>query len=518
MGTSKLSYYKTRLKGNLSDEACQKLEFIREAFTSGQAIQGLEGFLYSLTPEQVDAVKATRTSCPVEDRPQGTLRPYQTVGVAFMYYSQSCLLGDSVGLGKTAQIAGLYNLLAQFSTSDRPPRVLFFGDRVATPHLRDELIMFTGEYVHHSWSTTKSIEDLVMEYAEEPVNLVIPHAALRNQLFQAWFETQYANTGKFPYDLVVVDESSVLGNSTTQIYKAAKTLFKDCPRLILLNATPFEADLDTFYNQLNLLDPTFLPTKTSFNNTYRSMDYTGIFPKFTGKYKNAERFQHLVSLRYLPRTREQLGASFQDCSADLVLVPLSDEQKALLKDTYLHRAVYDCPWVLDSSIDTCGKVDATVNLVGEILSTGAKQVLIYSHFKDAQDVLMEAIEFAGYSCHVLNGDTNSTDSRDIVKSFQSGNTQVLITNVQKSLNFDNVNHCIFYGYNPNPNKMRQFEGRITRSFDVRDKHIYMILTEGKEFETFKHTVLSRADASKDFAGSDFSMVITLLSEQISSME
>ena len=41
----------------------------------------------------------------------GKLRPEQTVGVAFMYYSPRSILGDGVGLGKTVEISALLNLL-----------------------------------------------------------------------------------------------------------------------------------------------------------------------------------------------------------------------------------------------------------------------------------------------------------------------------------------------------------------------------------------------------------------------
>lgn len=504
MGVSNPRYYDHRLQGSLSTETCAKLDFILSAYQNNQGIEGLEHYIYDLTPDEVDLVLSDRE---VPSPAVGTLRPYQQIGAAFMYYAGSCLLGDSVGLGKTAQIAGLVNIMK--AEMGRDPKVLFIAEKRPSEALQRELVRFTGVKWHHAYGTKESLNDFIAGRVDFP-NLVTVHSALRSPYFQSWLQGGVEDYGTCPYDLIVVDESSVLGNSSTAIYKAAKKLFAKAPRLVLMNATPFEANLDTFYHQLNLLDSKFLPTKSLFDKTYKVMDYSGVFPKFSGKYRRSEEFRDMVAFRYLPRTRESLGASFENCSAEIIHVPLEPEQRALYNTTNMRRMLWDCPWVIDPELPMwCNKIDKTLELVHRL---GSDKVLIYVYYRVAQDVLAAALEDEGYEVGVLNGDTVSSDANQIVKEFVSGSTQILITNVQKSLNFEGVRHCVFYSYNPNPSQMVQFEGRITRSFDIRDKHVYILLTDGPELETFNTTLADRADASSTFTSTDFSLILTLLKE------
>ena len=91
--------------------------------------------------------------------------------------------------------------------------------------------------------------------------------------------------------------------------------------------------------------------------------------------------------------------------------------------------------------------------------------------------------------------------------------KVLITNVQKGLDFGRCNHCIFYSYDPSPNKMVQFEGRMTRERNIIGKHVYLLISRGRELNKFKSVVKDRAEASDLFAGSDFSCVLSLLLDE-----
>lgn len=511
MGTSQPKFYDYRLQGTLSTEQCRRLDFIRSVYESDSAIDDLTHLIFDLSPDQVqDVIDRHRPLDEGTSLPKGTLRPYQTVGVAFMYYSQSCMIGDSVGLGKTTQIAGLYNLIKMETCS--APRTLFFSEKVSASDIRRELVRFTGDYWEYSTGTARDVDRFIHSYdGDDLPSGVLTHSAIKSPLFQSWFLSLSRSKSDFPYDLIVIDESSVLGSTTSEIYKTTKSLFLRSPRMIIMNATPFETNLDTFYNQLNLLDPKFLPTKTYFDKEFKIMDYSGVFPRFTGNYRNSEQFSRMVEFRYLPRTRRELGATIENCTAEIIPVFLSSSQKRLLKDTYLHKLVYDCPWELDPEIESCSKIDAACDLVTGRLSND--QVLIYSHHLSAQEVLADHLQSLDVSVEVLNGNTRSSDAKDLISRFRDGSTRVLITNIQKSLNFGHVNHCIFYGYNPNPNKMIQFEGRITRDFHIKDKHVYVILSEGKETDTFYSTIAARAQASESFAGADFSLVLDLLKKK-----
>ena len=110
----------------------------------------------------------------------------------------------------------------------------------------------------------------------------------------------------------------------------------------------------------------------------------------------------------------------------------------------------------------------------------------------------------------MNGSTKIKEKNTLIDKFKMGDLKVLITNVQKGLDFGNCNYCIFYNYDPSPNKMVQFEGRMTRERDIINKHVYVLISKGKELTKFKKDIADKAKASDMFAGSDFSCIMSLL--------
>lgn len=62
------------------------------------------------------------------------------------------------------------------------------------------------------------------------------------------------NKGKWPFDTLVIDESSNFKNSSTQRYKAVKRILPYCRRVILLTGTPSPNSLLGLWAQIFLLD------------------------------------------------------------------------------------------------------------------------------------------------------------------------------------------------------------------------------------------------------------------------
>ena len=58
--------------------------------------------------------------------------------------------------------------------------------------------------------------------------------------------------------------------------------------------------------------------------------------------------------------------------------------------------------------------------------------------------------------------------------------------------------------------MVQFESRMTRRYNIDNKHVILLISRGKELQTFKKLVAGRAEASDVFAGSDYSCVLSIL--------
>ena len=140
----------------------------------------------------------------------------------------------------------------------------------------------------------------------------------------------------------------------------------------------------------------------------------------------------------------------------------------------------------------------------------ADTVIIFSHFKEAQKYLSEWLTKKGISNRVLNGATKDADRQDIIDGFKQGMYRVLITNVQKGLNFGSCDYCVFYSFDPNPSRMIQFEGRITRSLSIEGKHVYILCSRGQEYKTLNEVVRQRAKATTEFTNADISLVMSIL--------
>lgn len=521
MGRKKeLVYYNGCLKGEyLTDKDCQILDNLIELSDNNGCVKDLKKVIYALSSAEVEQVKLNKCSDFIEKQ-VGELRDSQTIGVAYMFFAKRLVLGDSVGLGKTVQICGLCNLISEMKAKQGTTfRFLYLTEKNLLEQTRDEMIKFTGEYVDILRGEKKHVQAFAEENDPELLYSVVgSHSLINSVEFQEYMRTYRALYGCNPFDALFIDESAIIGNTSTKTYANAKHLADDFDWVIVMNATPFETNLRTFYAQLNFCDETLLPVKTVFQKLYEEVSYNhfGGYPRFNGKYKNAHIFKSQVKYRYLARTRKGLGAVMKDCTAEVVVSSLSDIQKALLKKTSMPQMVYDCPSYFDDSIvmdrNSTPKIGSLIDLIKNDFKN-EKTILVYSRYKESQRGIQEALMSEGISCEIMNGDTELDDKNAIISKFKLGDFRVLVTNVQKGLNFGNCNVCIFYSYDPNTNKMVQFEGRTTRSVDIIGKHCRVLVSQGKEYNRLNKDIADRALASDMFAGSDFSCILSLLLER-----
>ena len=517
MGRSKeVVYYRDRLKGTiLSESDCDILENLLRVDAQKGYIKDLQNVIWELDPSDVELLKTTKDNTFIAMK-KGTLTNIQTVGVAYMYFAKSLILGDSVGLGKTVEICGLCNLLeSKMLKENQEFRCLYLTEKNLLPQTQDKFIKFTGNYVELVWGEKKYVQKFCSENLDYiQYSVVGTHSLLTNPMFQEYLISYKRRNGCYPFDLLVIDEAGdILKNSTTKTYKDAMQIRDMFERVVILNATSFEKELGMFYNQLHFVDKTFLPTKTAFQKEYEVKDYTGPYPRFSGKYKNQEKFKSLVAYRYLARTRKSTGATMTNCSADVVVVPLSIEQRELLQITSMPSMVYDCPSYFGTGVDTNEETTPKLAALVKILTdtwADEREILVYAKYKEAQDNIKFTLGEYDIDSYILNGDSSKEEREAVINAFKLGDIRVLITNVQKGLDFGNCNHCIFYNYDSNPNNMVQFEGRMTRSYNIDNKHVILLISRGKELRTFKKVAVERATASDIFAGSDYSCVLSIL--------
>lgn len=531
----------------LSDEDCLTLDSIIQLGGDKGVVPDLKHKIYALDNSTVSNIIQAKSNkfLDDEDKPLGELTDLQTVGTAFMYFAKRCILGDSVGMGKTAQVMGLHtHLTNEYAANGKDFRTIVFTEKATTEQFRREAVKFTSDYFAlidsvpslDNFLDSHGITDHISLLEKgDPValstpfilpNMVVGHSVGKSAKFQEVIELFNRFNGRPSFDMVVVDESgTVLGNNKSDIYKALKGISSKSDYVILLNATSFESALSKFYCQLDFADPTFLPTKTAFNNRYcktrfmSSGSYRQIIP---GQYKNQHEFRDKVRYRYFARTRKEHGSRLEGCTSNLILMDKSPLQTKQLQYTSLPEMVYDNPSSFDKTIkfhEQNPKVNAVYALLkGKLDNTiegnwgTARTVLVYCKYIEAMSGLRNILVSKGIPTEIMNGSTKKEERSRIVEGFKTGKFRVLITNVMKGLNFGNTDHILIYSIPGNVNQMVQFEGRATREFDIINKHLVVLCTKGQEMTRLSKVLSYRAKNSELFSGSDNSLILSLFDD------
>lgn len=517
-----VSWYNNRYKGSLSEDVCNILEQLIELDDSNGCVTDLRHIIYDLSDTAIDEIlsynfdwKYFKDKTNI-DMHIGTLEDYQTVGVAYLYWAKRCLLGDSQGMGKTPISAGLCNLLRlEKEKEGKDFRFLFLAEKTSSVEIQRKLIKFTGDYVDLVGGDAKSSSKFVERNLYYPEYSVCgTHSLLKQGIFLDWLVSVKEETGKFPFDIIIVDESTVVGGSKTGYATSLSAIIKDVDNVVLLNATPFETSAKTMFNQIDLLDESFLPTKAAFSKEFEIIDYRGMFPRATGKYKNAETFKERCKYRYFARTRKAKGAVMEDCTGKKLVTDLSSVQKYWLQRSSLRQLVYDAPNYYDDNIEFCEENVPKLTSLRYVLEKECKNddsVIVFTHYKITLASLSEWLDDMGISNRVLNGEVSDmADRQEIVKGFKEKQFRVLLTNVYKSLDFDTCDYCVFYSFEPNQGKMIQAEGRLERSFNIYGKHVYLLVSSGPELSYLKTVIKNRVISSGQFSNSDYSLISDII--------
>ncbi|MBL9215016.1 MAG: DEAD/DEAH box helicase [Opitutaceae bacterium] len=199
------------------------------------------------------AALQTLTALPPAPLPAdftGTLRPYQRLGVAWLWYLYGQQLGgilaDEMGLGKTPQaLALLRTVRAEAGRAGTPARPsLVVAPASLVENWRREAARFTPAlrvFVHHG-----SQRLAAADFARHDLVLTSYGTLARDvDLF-----------AKSPFDVILADEAQHLKNRRTQAAQSLRAL--DGRGRFLLTGTPLENSLDDLRSLFEFLMPGFL--------------------------------------------------------------------------------------------------------------------------------------------------------------------------------------------------------------------------------------------------------------------
>lgn len=440
----------------------------------------------------------------------GELKDYQTLGTAFMYMSPRSVIGDGVGLGKTAEVSALINYLHQ---TKQLKRFLMAVETSALGQTQCELMRFTGLRVVALPSEAYKLNRLIKKIDWTKVDgIVIKHSALRSDVLSKWLSLNINPDGTCRlFDTFFLDESSVIKNLTTKTAIYTKNICDICPRVHFMNATVFETNIMDIYNQMDMMNPALLPKKWRIEKEFCTFGRSSYWTKENGKpkmnfrrdltgYKNQAIFKERLKLVYFGRSKSDIGMDMPHVHKVYEVEP-SNEQSMALQKGYRYMEVLNCPSLIpDLHLETNRKTVPKLDRLCNLLETDFAdcKVMVYCFHNEAQQAIADECRKLGRNPVILNGQSKDQERWEIQTKFNEGEYDVIITNIMKSLNLFGGDVCIFYSNSMTPSKMFQVAGRIDRNVDDKIKtYILLIYSGTDEYKHFMEVTKQRTRDARD---------------------
>lgn len=511
--------YGLRYLGDMSTDLADAILKVQDM----EVAENFRNTIYLFPPEIVEAAKKEEISVRqyiknngIDVTPYiGSLRDYQTVGVAFLYLSPRSIISDGVGLGKTVQISALLNVL---KGQQQLKGFVIAVEKSAIMQTTNELISKTGLNIIAIPPEKKKLEKVLSTTDWDTVDgCVLTHTTLTSNEFNMWLaQYMYTNENGFKacklFDTFFLDESAVAKNNLTRIHRACANFIQAMRRVHFMNATMFELSIKDIYNQLDLVNPVALPKYYQLESKYCCFSRESYHGKggeiherrvLTG-YKNTQEFKDSLKLfifgRYIEDTN--LYETHYVMPTTLQLMAINSGSR--------YMEVLNCPTLLEAQAEKKGEelrypvpfdelnVPKLKKLKELLIKYKGKKIMIYTFHKEAQQKIKDLCTEIGLNSRILNGTITKTSERqEIIDGFNTGDCPILITNIKKSLNLYDGDICILYSIESNPAKLEQIRGRIERNVDGKTKlYIMLVYKHTGEYALFADKLVNRGKSSR----------------------
>ncbi len=446
------------------------------------------------------------------------LRPYQKEGFNFLCNLTRLKLGgilaDDMGLGKTLQtLTWLAWLQETTPKKDRrpslvicPASVLYNWRREAekfVPHLK-VLVLQSGQARHN----------LRRQIPENDI-VVTNYAILRRDLDEL---------GKFDFRALVLDEAQFIKNPTAQVTVAVKEIEAD--QRLALTGTPLENRLLDLWSIVDFIQPGYLGSQTSFNETYESKGEGPEWEAGTLRRRLSAKLRPLMLRRLKRQVAQDLPDRIEerrDCELDdeqrkLYLAELRRSRDQVMK-TLQEKGVAKskmhvlaaltrlrqicCHPRLVGSDSASGKTDTLFELLEPVLAAGNK-VLIFSQFVEMLKILEGICHESGIRTHILTGETK--DRQEVVNAFQQDTEPcVFLLSLRAAgtgLNLTTASYVVLYDPWWNPAVEAQAIDRSHRIGQTRTVNAYRLIAPGTVEEKIWELQQRKSQTIQDVLGEE----------------
>ena len=424
---------------------------------------------------------------------QGTLRPYQEQGLAWLQflrqYNLNGILADDMGLGKTLQALAHILYEKQAGRATQPSLV------VAPTSLM------------HNWQAEA-------KRFTPDLKVIVLHGKERKQHFGEIQKADLVLTTyplvvrdvdvlkKHHFHLLILDEAQYVKNAKTNSFKTVAA-FKANHRLCL-SGTPLENHLGELWSLFNFLMPGFLGNSDSFKRLYRTpIEKHG---ETTRQQQLAKRVKPFI----LRRDKQTVAKDLPPKSEMIISIELEDAQRDLYETlrVAMHERVRDeidkkglarsQIMILDAllklrqsccdprliSIKEAKKVKRSAKLewlqdtLPNLLEEGRK-VLIFSQFATLLGLLKDTLSDLKIPYAKLTGQTRDRSKQ--IEDFQSGKVSVFLISLKAGgvgLNLTAADTVIHYDPWWNPAAENQATDRAHRIGQDKPVFVYKLIAAG----------------------------------------
>jgi SNF2 family DNA or RNA helicase len=361
---------------------------------------------------------------PVPTSFKGELRPYQRAGYNWLRFLNDYKLGgclaDDMGLGKTVQTLTLLQSEKDAGAGTTllimPTSLIYNWEMEAnkfTPELK--ILNYTGTLRNKDITRFENYDLVLTSYGITRLDV---------ELLQ-----------KFYFNYVILDESQVIKNPTSNIAKAVREL-KSRHKLVL-TGTPIENTTLDLWSQMSFINPGILGTQTYFRNEFqnpiekkadesRSKKLGAIIKPFilrrhksqvaTELPEKVENIQYSVMTSEQEKRYEDVKSHYREKIFKLIEQEgLGNSRFMILEGLTKLRQIANHPKMVETSYDgDSGKLEDITHMLQNAMGEGHK-ILVFSQFVKHLDLVKAYLKLNKIDFAYLDG--SSVDRKEQVERF-----------------------------------------------------------------------------------------------------
>lgn len=439
-----------------------------------------------------DVLEPQDTEYPLPAGIQGKLRDYQRTGFRWLKslaaYGLGGILADDMGLGKTLQV--LTFLLSEKTAVARPSLVIAPTSLVY--NWQEEAAKFTPE-LRVLVIDGQQDERQAKIRSLEQIDLAITTYGLLRRDIDFYTDISFA--------YCILDEGQHIKNPGTLNAKSVKKI--TARNYFALTGTPIENDLTELWSLFDFILPEYLGNHKYFSTHFETPIVKSNDPLALGKLSRhiqpfiLRRMKKNVLKELPPKIESKLPVEMTTAQAKLYKAWILKAQaemeseissqgfdksriKILALLTRLRQICCHPSLFLEDYQGGSGKLDMLLELVQDAAGSGHR-ILVFSQFTAMLDLIRQELQKKHLTYYYLDGATPAEERLKLVRSFNSGETQLFLISLKAGgtgLNLTGADIVIHFDPWWNPAVEDQATDRAYRLGQKQSVQVYKMITKG----------------------------------------